>query len=157
MLERLSFEVNGYDVLIRTFAQSGLEWNLDKEQYDRLQRSLDRSDQFYQQEMADPDSVFHYYQHLIALRRSSSWSDIIVYGHYELLAPENPQVFAYTREYEGRKLLVICNLSSEKVSFEIPDSVSWTQADRLIGNYEHQELARKTELRPWEAEVWAVL
>ena len=110
-----------------------------------------------EQEMADPDSVFHYYQHLIALRRSSSWSDIIVYGHYELLAPENPQVFAYTREYEGRKLLVICNLSSEKVSFEIPDSVSWTQADRLIGSYEHQELARKTELRPWEAEVWAVL
>lgn len=110
-----------------------------------------------EQEMADPDSVFHYYQHLIALRRSSSWSDIIVYGHYELLAPENPQVFAYTREYEGRKLLVICNLSSEKVSFEIPDSVSWTQADRLIGNYKYQELARKTELRPWEAEVWAVL
>lgn len=109
-----------------------------------------------EQEMADPDSVFHYYQHLIALRRSSSWSDIIVYGHYELLAPENPQVFAYTREYEGRKLLVICNLSSEKVSFEIPDSVSWTQADRLIGNYKYQELARKTELRPWEAEVWAI-
>lgn len=109
------------------------------------------------QEMADPDSVFHYYQHLIALRRSSSWSDIIVYGHYELLAPENPQVFAYTREYKGRKLLVICNLSSEKVSFEIPDSVSWTQADRLIGNYKYQELARKTELRPWEAEVWAIL
>ena len=110
-----------------------------------------------EQEMADPDSVCHYYQHLIALRRSSSWSDIIVYGHYELLAPENPQVFAYTREYEGRKLLVICNLSSEKVSFEIPDSVSWTQADRLIGNYKYQELARKTELRPWEAEVWAIL
>lgn len=110
-----------------------------------------------EQEMADPDSVFHYYQHLIALRRSSSWSDIIVYGHYELLAPENPQVFAYTREYKGRKLLVICNLSSEKVSFEIPDSVSWTQADRLIGNYKYQELARKTELRPWEAEVWAIL
>ena len=110
-----------------------------------------------EQEMADPDSVFHYYQHLIALRRSSSWSDIIVYGHYELLAPENPQVFAYTREYEGRKLLVICNLSSEKVSFEIPDSVSWTLADRLIGNYKYQELARKTELRPWEAEVWAIL
>lgn len=110
-----------------------------------------------EQEMADPDSVFHYYQHLIALRRSSRWSDIIVYGHYELLAPENPQVFAYTREYEGRKLLVICNLSSEKVSFEIPDSVSWTQADRLIGNYKYQELARKTELRPWEAEVWAIL
>lgn len=110
-----------------------------------------------EQELADPDSVFHYYQQLIALRRSSIWSDIIVYGHYELLAPEDPQVFAYTREYEGRKLLVICNLSAEKVSFEIPGSVSWTQADRLIGNYEKQELSIKTELRPWEAEVWSIL
>lgn len=110
-----------------------------------------------EQELADPDSVFHYYQQLIALRRSSIWSDIIVYGHYELLAPEDPQVFAYTRECEGRKLLVICNLSAEKVSFEIPGSVSWTQADRLIGNYEKQELGIKTELRPWEAEVWSIL
>lgn len=110
-----------------------------------------------EQELADPDSVFHYYQQLIALRRSSIWSDIIVYGHYELLAPEDPQVFAYTRKYEGRKLLVICNLSAEKVSFEIPGSVSWTQADRLIGNYEKQELGIKTELRPWEAEVWSIL
>ena len=110
-----------------------------------------------EQELADPDSVFHYYQQLIALRRSSIWSDIIVYGHYELLAPEDPRVFAYTREYEGRKLLVICNLSAEKVSFEIPGSVSWTQADRLIGNYEKQELSIKTELRPWEAEVWSIL
>ena len=110
-----------------------------------------------EQELADPDSVFHYYQQLIALRRSSIWSDIIVYGHYELLAPEDPQVFAYTRECEGRKLLVICNLSAEKVSFEIPGSVSWTQADRLIGNYEKQELDIKTELRPWEAEVWSIL
>lgn len=110
-----------------------------------------------EQELADPDSVFHYYQQLIALRRSSIWSDIIVYGHYELLAPEDPQVFAYTRGYEGRKLLVICNLSAEKVSFEIPGSVSWTQADRLIGNYEKQELSIKTELRPWEAEVWSIL
>lgn len=110
-----------------------------------------------EQELADPDSVFHYYQQLIALRRSSIWSDIIVYGHYELLAPEDPQVFAYTRKYEGRKLLVICNLSAEKVSFEIPGSVSWTQADRLIGNYEKQELDIKTELRPWEAEAWSIL
>ena len=48
VLERLSFEVNGYDVLIRTFAQSGLEWNLDKEKWTEL---LDRlsEDDFYQE------------------------------------------------------------------------------------------------------------
>lgn len=109
-----------------------------------------------EKEMADPDSVFHYYRKLIALRRSSEWSDLIVYGHYELLAPEDPYVFAYIREYEGQKLLVICNVSDEKVPFQVPESVSWQKSERLIGNYEKQELARKMEMKPWEAMVWSI-
>ena len=109
-----------------------------------------------EKEMADPDSVFHYYRKLIALRRFSEWSDLIVYGHYELLAPEDPHVFAYTREYQGQKLLVICNVSDKKVPFQVPDSVSWQKPEKLMGNYEKQALARKMEMKPWEAMVWSI-
>ncbi|MEG1516355.1 MAG: hypothetical protein RSD95_15820 [Clostridia bacterium] len=34
MLQRLSFEMNGYDVLIREFMQSGLPFNLDKDKWE---------------------------------------------------------------------------------------------------------------------------
>lgn len=109
-----------------------------------------------EKEMADRDSVFHYYRKLIALRRFSEWSEVIVYGNYQLLAPEDPYVFAYTREYREQKLLVICNVSEKETPFEIPGSVSWKKEERLIGNYENQTLTRKMEMKPWEAMVWSI-
>lgn len=109
-----------------------------------------------EKEMAEPDSVYHYYKKLISLRRFSKWSELIVYGHYELLAPEDPQVFAYTRELEGQKILVLCNVSKENAVFTIPESVSWENAEKLIGNYEGQILERKMEMKPWEAMVWSI-
>lgn len=38
-------------------------------------------------QVAREDSVFHYYPKLIALRKEY---EIIVYGHYDLLLPEDP-------------------------------------------------------------------
>ena len=110
-----------------------------------------------QKELADPDSVFHYYQKLIWLRRFSQWSDLIVYGQYQLLAPEHTQVFAYTREYEGQKLLVLCNLSGQEADFEIPDSVTWEKEELLLGNYGEAKLSKKIKMKPWEASIWSLL
>ncbi len=110
-----------------------------------------------QKELADPDSVFHYYQKLIWLRRFSQWSDLIVYGQYQLLAPEHTQVFAYTREYEGQNLLVLCNLSGQEADFEIPDSVTWEKEELLLGNYGEAKLSKKIKMKPWEASIWSLL
>lgn len=106
-------------------------------------------------EMADPDSVFHYYRKLIALRRGSPWSDVIVYGNYELLAPEDEAVYAYTRELDGQKLLVVCNLSPKAVTFQVPDEVSWKGGELIIGSM-GGELGREMNLQPWQASVWAL-
>ena len=106
-------------------------------------------------EMGDPDSVFHYYKKLIALRRNSPWSDVIVYGGYRLLAPEDEAVYAYTRELDGRKLLVVCNLSPKAVTFHVPGEAAWKDSELLIGNM-GGELGRDMDLRPWQACVWAL-
>ena len=67
------------------------------------------------------DSVFRYYQKLIGLRRNSPDKDLIVYGKYDLILPEHPQIFAYTRTLEGKKLLTVCNLSGEEAKLELPE------------------------------------
>ena len=100
------------------------------------------------------DSVFHYYQKLIALRRKSQWKDLIVYGSYRLLSPEDPQVFAYLRELEGRRLLVICNLSPEPVRYSVPEDTAWETAEAVLGP---AELARTMELSPWQAGAWVLI
>ena len=54
-------------------------------------------------ELADENSVFYYYQKLIELRRRSEWSDIIVYGKYDLLDPDDENVFSFVRTLDGKK------------------------------------------------------
>ena len=102
----------------------------------------------------DPDSVYNYYKQLIALRRNSRWSDIIVYGNYELLAPEDKSVFAYVRNYEGRKLLVVCNMTAKETAFTVPETVSWQEAEAVIGTNAPAALERELKLAPWSGSVW---
>lgn len=56
----------------------------------------------------DADSVYNYYKKLIALRHNS---ELIVYGNYQLVMPKDTEIFAYIREWNGKKLFVIANFS----------------------------------------------
>ena len=107
-------------------------------------------------QLADPNSVFHYYKKLIALRRNSQWSDTIVYGSYDLLDPEHEAVYAYTRTGETGKLLVVCNLSDKEVDFTVPAEVQWTAAEQIIGSCAPAAAEREMKLAPWAAAVWAI-
>jgi oligo-1,6-glucosidase len=106
-------------------------------------------------ELADEDSVFHYYRRLIALRRESEWKSEIVYGDYQLLAPEDEQIFAYLRKGE-RTLLVVCNLSEQNREFVVPNGVMWDSSKLIIGNDAAPALSRTLSLKPWDAFVWCV-
>ncbi len=48
----------------------------------------------------NPDSLFYFYQKLIALRRKN---DTLVYGDFRLIEEENPDIFAYERNLEREK------------------------------------------------------
>jgi oligo-1,6-glucosidase len=108
-------------------------------------------------ELADPNSVFHYYQKLIALRRESKWSKEIVYGQYELLAPEDEAIFAYTRTLDGKTLYVVCNMTAKPQQFQTPDTLLTGTSELLISNVEAPTLEKTLNLEPWQAVVWAIV
>ena len=95
-------------------------------------------------ELADPDSVFHYYQKLIALRKEY---DIFRDGWFELLDPDNEKVFAYTRDTENAHMLVVCNFTAQTLDWKLP--WNYRGAKKLIGNYPDDF----TNLRPYEAYI----
>lgn len=101
-----------------------------------------------QEQLNRDDSVFHYYQKLIALRKQK---EIIVYGNFELLLPEDEDIFMYTRALEKEKLLVICNFSKKERVVKLPDG--FEAGDILITNYENPEISDEMKLRPYEAIV----
>ena len=92
------------------------------------------------------DSVFHYYKKLIRLRKEN---EIIVYGKYELLLPEDENIFAYTRSLDGKKLLTVCNFSKTEQKF---DFSGYENAKVLISNYE-RDIRENSILKPYEAVV----
>ena len=99
---------------------------------------------------ADPDSIWHYYRELFALREEY---ETLVYGEYELLCADHPEVFAYERSLEDERLLVVCNFFDERAETELglEDEV----ANRLLGNYDEEPSFSGTlELRPYEAAVY---
>ena len=90
------------------------------------------------------DSVFHYYQKLIKLRKEY---EIIVYGKYELLLPDDEHIFAYVRTLGNQKLLVVCNFSKTEQKF---DFTGYENAKVLISNYDGN-ISEKATLKPYSA------
>ena len=90
------------------------------------------------------DSVFHYYQKLIQLRKEY---EIIVYGKYELLLPDDEHIFAYVRTLGNQKLLVACNFSKTEQKF---DFKGYENAKVLISNYDGN-ISEKATLKPYSA------
>ena len=63
------------------------------------------------------DSIFNFYRSLIQLRKSQK---AFIYGRYDLLMPEDKQVYAYTRTLDQTKMVVICNLTNKNTNFSEP-------------------------------------
>lgn len=95
-------------------------------------------------EKKDPDSVFHYYQKLIRLRKEYP---VFLDGKFELLLPEDGQIFAYTRTDEDAALLVCVNFTGEDASWSMPEE--FRGARTLIHNYPGE--GPEGTLRPYEA------
>ena len=96
--------------------------------------------------LTNRDSIFYYYQKLISLRKSES---IFTEGVYELLQEENENIFAYTRETEKEKLLVLCNFRGKEVSCVLEQG--WKDGEVLIANYDGPY--PEGVLRPYEAKI----
>ena len=97
--------------------------------------------------LEDENSIFHHYRKLINIRKNN---DTIIYGDYTLLCPEDENIFAYTRELNGDKILVVCNFCDKEVTFNF--NGDFNHADILLSNYnDSSTLNERLKLRPYEA------
>lgn len=95
--------------------------------------------------LTDQQSVFHFYQKLIALRQELS---IITTGKYEVLDLEDESVYAYKRIDKDTQLLVISNFTDQKQTRHYDRTQS---AQLVISNYSDDQ---GDTLRPYESKVY---
>ncbi|MCB0624493.1 MAG: alpha-glucosidase [Saprospiraceae bacterium] len=100
----------------------------------------------------DPNSCLNYFRKMVKLRRENP---VLVYGAYELLFREHPQVYAYTRTLGEEKMLVLLNFSAEAAELELPADL--TTGEILIDNYETVSAeGAKVSLQPYQAVIYQV-
>ena len=101
--------------------------------------------------LKDQNSIFYYYKKLIRFRKEEP---ILIYGTFELLCPEDEHVFAYTREWKGKKWLVAGNFYEKPARFDYPG-----KGRVLLSNYERESETRleQMKLRPYEAAIYEII
>ncbi len=117
------------------------------------------SDINVQKELANPDSIFHHYRKLIALRKDYG---IFIEGVFKRLDDGHPEVFAYARTGDGEALVVVSNFSSKEITFRFEDS-HWAELsssgkdELLIGNTtEKPALTQELQLSPYASYMWLI-
>ncbi|MGG3573545.1 alpha,alpha-phosphotrehalase [Bacillus gobiensis] len=107
-----------------------------------------------EQALADKDSVFYHYKALNKLRKEY---EIITEGDYELILEESPNIFAYLRNSENEKLLVINNFYETGADFAWPEHLDEGsyEANVLLSNYKEEPKPFSSfQLKPYESIIF---
>lgn len=102
----------------------------------------------------DPNSCLNYFRRLVKLRADNV--DVLVYGKYALLDKANSKVYAYTRENEGQKMLILLNFSALPAQTNVGLNISGARI--LLSNYDEAPLFNKAKytvtLKPYQAVIY---
>ncbi|AIU88810.1 MULTISPECIES: glycoside hydrolase family 13 protein [Pectobacterium] len=105
-----------------------------------------------EEQTQNPDSIFHFYRQLIALRHATP---AFTYGTYQDLDPNNNEVLAYTRELNQQRYLVVVNFKEKPVHYTLPKTLSIKQP--LLESGQKDEVKPNVttlELQPWQSGIY---
>lgn len=102
----------------------------------------------------DPNSCLNYFRSLVKLRNDNV--SVLVYGKYTLLDKKNSKVYAYTREAEREKILILLNFSAAAAQANTPVNIS--SPTLLLSNYKEAPMFNKGNstftLKPYQAAIY---
>ncbi|WP_099467102.1 glycoside hydrolase family 13 protein [Konateibacter massiliensis] len=118
---------------------SKIPWFTVNENYTRINA---------ESQLADKNSIFHTYKKLVQLRKEH---EVFVYGDFELLLEQDEDIFAYTRKYEGKTLLVICNFHNRERVIQNISELKSEKKELVTANY---EVEYEEVFHPYEARMY---
>ena len=130
----------------------GTPWQMENENYTAIN---------VEGNLADPDSVWYFYQKLAALRKDPVYKDTFVYGQLEPYMPEVRNLMAYRRksvekgyvsgiEESTPDVLVAVNMQAAPATITLPEDVRKVLLSNLPDVQLHEE---RLTLAPWQAVV----
>ena len=103
-------------------------------------------------QLNDENSILSYYKQLLKLRKEN---EIIVYGDYKEHYKNSKNLWVYERNYEGKRMLVICSFTDKAVRFNAPSDFDLSKGRLLISNYSDCKIVSNGfTTRPWETRTY---
>lgn len=96
-------------------------------------------------EEKDENSILNYHKQLIKLREEN---DVISEGKFIPILEDHPQVLAYIREKDNKKIIVLCNFYEEKISVDL-EELNNTNEILLSNSDENKIEGNKVFLGPY--------
>ncbi|EEE49558.1 alpha-glucosidase [Staphylococcus capitis] len=101
-----------------------------------------------EQQIHDPQSILQFYKDLIQLKKSD---EIYTYGQFNLVDEDNPNLFAYTRTLNSKKVLVVGNLTDQVSKLNVPYLIE-NEQQVMLHNYS-SHVIDFDKIQPYEAFV----
>ncbi|SFZ92757.1 oligo-1,6-glucosidase [Flaviramulus basaltis] len=100
----------------------------------------------------DPKSVLNHFRKMVKFRNNNK---VLVYGDYQLLQAEHPEIYAYIRTLDNEKLMVLLNFTDHDSSIILPE-ISKIE-DININNYEALTINKdEVSLKPYQAVIVSI-
>lgn len=119
---------------------TGVPWLLVNKNYKEINEASEEK---------DPNSTLNYFRKIVKFRKDNL---VLVYGKYTLLDRDNPGTYSYTRELNGKKLLILLNFTDKTAATNTGFDLN--KARLMIGNYASPSM--NGTLKPYEAVVFEV-
>jgi len=102
--------------------------------------------------LGDENSILNYIRKMLTIRKGNQ---VVKFGTYKDLCPADKQLYVYEREYNGDKLLAVCNCSDKETDYklQITDDKFGEFKNLILSNY--NKPGYDEYLKPWECRVYS--
>lgn len=106
-------------------------------------------------QLEDQNSILNFYKKMIQLRKDH---EVFIHGSYDLLLPDDKQIFAYQRKLNDEIALIITNLSNEPATWISENQLKVSSKHLILNNYKvsQHDMTDAIKLQPFEARVYLI-
>ncbi|KAF2202377.1 glycoside hydrolase [Delitschia confertaspora ATCC 74209] len=143
---------HGLQIMARDHARLPFQWDATENAGFTTGSPWMRTHDLYREinaesQIDDPNSVLSFYKKMIRLRREHK--DVLVYGSFRLLEPENLSTFAFRKHYQDKTAFVALNFTASPQP--VPTGIAGSGKTLLASSYEKTD---PEMLQPYEGRVY---
>ncbi|MEK5207046.1 glycoside hydrolase family 13 protein [Psychrobacillus sp. FSL H8-0510] len=103
-------------------------------------------------QLGDENSIYHFYKKMIQVRKENP---LFVYGEYDVIQEEHPDVYVYSRTIGDQFAFVLCNFRQQITELKLKH-LPKRNTDLILYNYENapEQLSETITLNPFEVRVY---